>query len=149
MPTVEENIHIAKPAQEVFDYLADPESPAKWDSSVLEYEQLGDGPLGVGTRTRGRSKVLGRKFDWTAEVVEFEPPRRIVSRSVESPFDFTLTLTLQPEGDGTRFTWRVDSASGLGGIFGKITDPLVQKAHARAMRANLETLVDILTEHAK
>jgi hypothetical protein len=35
----------------------------------------------------------------------------------------------------------------LGGIFGKIADPLVQKAQSRTTKANMETLVEILTEH--
>jgi carbon monoxide dehydrogenase subunit G len=60
---------------------------------------------------------------------------------------FTVTVMTEPEGDGTRFTNRIDADSGLGGIFGKIADPLVQKAQSRTTKANMETLVEILTEH--
>lgn len=148
MPTVEESIYIPKPPQEVFNYVSSPEAPTQWDSSLIEYHQ-DDGPVHVGTISTGKSKVLGRKFEWKSEVIEFEAPRRIATRSIEGAMDFKLTLTFQAEGEGTRFTTRIDAGSGLGGIFGKITDPLVQKAHARATRANLETLVEILTEHAK
>jgi hypothetical protein len=32
-------------------------------------------------------------------------------------------------------------------VFGKLADPFVQKAHTRTVRANLETLADLLAEH--
>jgi carbon monoxide dehydrogenase subunit G len=120
-----------------------------WDSSIVHTERLDTGPLGVGSRTKGTSKVLGRRFDWTTEVVDFEPPRRSRLQSVEGDLKFTVTTTAEPEGSGTRLTQRIDADSGLGGIFGKIADPLVQKAHARTTKANLETLSEILTEHER
>jgi plasmid stabilization system protein ParE len=61
--------------------------------------------------------------------------------------NFTITNALEPEGDGTRRTFRIDADSGLGGIFGKLADPLVEKAQARTVRANLETLAELLAEH--
>jgi carbon monoxide dehydrogenase subunit G len=66
---------------------------------------------------------------------------------VEGNLHFTVTNTLEPEGDGTRVTWRVDATPGLGGVFGRLADPLVEKAHARTVRGNLETLTEVLTEH--
>ncbi|HEY9356024.1 MAG TPA: hypothetical protein VIQ52_06950, partial [Arthrobacter sp.] len=72
---------------------------------------------------------------------------RIVSRSVDGPLEFTITTTLVPEDDGTRLNYRIDAASGLGGIFGKLADRLVEKAQARTVRANLETLAELLAEH--
>lgn len=90
---------------------------------------------------------MGRRFDWTVEVVEFDPPRRMVSRSVEGKLNFTVRFTLEPAGGGTRVTQRIDADSGLGGIFGKIADPLVERAQGRTVRANLETLAEWLVEH--
>ena len=76
MPVVEESVVIARPPQEVFDFVSKFQNVAVFDSSVTSSEQVGDGPLGVGTRGRGTSKVMGRQFDWTVEVTEFDPPRR-------------------------------------------------------------------------
>ena len=58
---------------------------------------------------------------------------------------FTVSNTLEPEGDGTRFTYRVEAESGLGGVFGRLADPLVEKAQRRTVRANLDTLAELLT----
>ena len=147
MPTVEENIDIAIPPQLVFNFLSKSENITVWDSSVVHAEAIGDEPVGLGTRAKGTSKIVGKKFDWTTEVGEFQPPSRLVSRSVDGTLEFTVTSTLEPEGDGTRLTYRIDAASGLGGVFGKLADRFVEKAQARTVRANLETLAEMLAEH--
>ena len=93
---------------------------------------------------RLRSAILGRRFEWTTELTEFDRPRRSSSRSVEGKLQFTVTILLEPADGGTRFTYRVDAASGLGGVFGRLADPFVERAQARTVRANLETLAELL-----
>jgi len=147
MPVVEETVYIARPPQEVFNFLSKSENISVWDSSVVHAEPIGTEPVGLGTRAKGTSKIVGRKFDWTTEVTEFQPPSRFVSKSVEGKLDFTVSNGLAPEGDGTRLNYRIDAASGLGGVFGKLADRFVEKAQARTVRANLETLAELLAEH--
>lgn len=103
--------------------------------------------MGMGVRSSGTSKIMGRSFDWTTEVTEFEAPRRVVNRSVEGKLSFTITNSFEAVEGGTRFTYRIDAASGLGGVFGRLADPFVQRAQARSVRANLESLAELLTEH--
>lgn len=146
MPVVEESVVIARPPEEVFDYLAKADNLPVWDSSIVQAEQVGAGPVGVGTRWRGASKILGRRFEWTTELTEFDRPRRSSSRSVEGKLQFTVTIRLEPADGGTRFTYRVDAASGLGGVFGRLADPFVERAQARTVRANLETLAELLAK---
>lgn len=148
MPVVEESVFIAKPPQEVYDFLTKAENLPVWDSSILEAEQVEPGPVVAGTRFRGTSKILGRRFEWTTEVTEAEPPSTLKSRSVDGAMTFEVTNTVQPEGDGSRVTYKVDAASGLGGVFGRLADPLVEKAHGRTVRANLGTLAELLEQPA-
>ncbi|MCU1434820.1 MAG: hypothetical protein JWR71_1545 [Pseudarthrobacter sp.] len=148
MAVIEESVLISRPPQEVFDFLTKTSNIPVWDSSVIQAEQLGDGPVHVGTRFKGTSKIMGRRFDWVTENIQFEPPSKTVIRSVEGPMTFTISYSLEPQGaDGTRLTYSIDAASGLGGVFGKLADSFVQKAHSRTVRANLETLADLLAEH--
>ena len=147
MPVVEESVFIARPPQAVFDFVTDPAKIPVWDSSVVAAEQLGTGPVGLGTRTRGTSKIIGRHFDWITEQAVFEPPTRSVSKSVEGLFTFTVTTTLEPAEGGTRLTYRIDADAGLGGVFGRLTDPFIEKAQSRTVRANLDTLAQLLAEH--
>jgi uncharacterized membrane protein len=149
MPVVEESVVIARPPEAVFDYLAQADNLPEWDSSIVHADQVGAGPVGVGTRWRGISKILGRRFEWTTEITEFDRPRRSSSRSVEGKLQFTVTIMLEPADGGTRFTYRVDAASGLGGVFGRLADPIVERAQARTVRANLETLAELLAKNSE
>lgn len=149
MATVEESVLIPRSPQEVFDYVTQPEHLPDWDNSVLEAAPESTQRTGVGARVRGASKILGRRFPWVTEFTEYDPPMRVAYRSVEGPLRFTITERFEPEDGGraTRFTWRVEADPGLGGVFGKLADPLVERAQGRTVRNNLETLAEILTEH--
>jgi uncharacterized protein YndB with AHSA1/START domain len=145
VPTVEETVFISRTPEEVFDYVSTAQNLPVWDSSILEAEQIDSGQVRVGTRWRGVSKILGRRFEWTTEMVELDPPTTTVSRAVEGKLNFTVTNTYQPEAGGTRFTYKVEAESGLGNIFGRLADPMVEKAQRRTVRANLDTLAELLT----
>ncbi len=144
MPVLEQSVLIARPASEVWDFLADPANWPSWESSMLEMEQVTDGPLRLGTRWRGATRVLGKRIDWVAEFTEFDPPKATVSKSVESTIDFTTTMRLEEVDGGTRFTYRTDTEAGLGGVFGKLADLFVTKAAERSQRASLDNLADLL-----
>jgi uncharacterized membrane protein len=148
MPVVEDSTYIARAPEEVFDYLSRPENLPLWDSSILQVEQIDPGPLARGTRWRGVTKIMGRRFDWTTEVTDVQPPSRMDSRSIEGKLTFEVVYALEPEGAGTRLSYRVEAASGLGGAFGRFADPLVQSAQARSVRANLERLSGLLGSSA-
>ena len=146
MPVVEETIVIARPAVEVFAYLVSAQLLPTWDSSMIECEQLGPDPVGVGTRYRGATKVMGRRFDWITEVTDFETDVVTASRSVEGTLTFAVSSRLTVVSGGTSLTYRIEAASGLGGSFGRFMDPIVQKAQAAVVRANLSTLANLLQE---
>jgi uncharacterized membrane protein len=146
MPVVEEDVFIARPPHEVFEHLITAENLPVWDSSIMEAEQVDEGPTQVGTRYRGVSKILGRRFEWTTKVTEFEPPTLTTYQSVQGKLNFTVTHRLQPENAGTRFTYKIEADAGLGGLFGRIADPIVERAQRRTVRGSLETLAELLTQ---
>ena len=111
---------------------------------ILEAAQLDEGPVRVGTRVRGVSKILGRRFEWTTEVTEFQPSTLSSSHAVEGKLRFTVTYAVSRENGGTRYNNRVEAETGLGGIFGRLADPIVEKAQRRTVRANLDTLAELL-----
>ncbi len=148
MPVVEHDVALAAPPEVVFDHLSDPANLRRWDTSVVAAEQLEPGPLAVGTHWRGTTRVLGRRFDWTAETTELTRPWRMTSRSVAGPLGFTLSYDLRPAAGGTRLRYRMETGSGLGGLFGRLADPVVQRAQSRIVRANLERLAEQLAAEA-
>ncbi|GAA3881567.1 hypothetical protein GCM10022381_24780 [Leifsonia kafniensis] len=147
MPVIEESVFIACPPQEVFDFVVKPENLPIWDSSIITAAQVGEEPIGVGTRADGTSKIMGRHFDWTVIVKDYDPPLRYSSHSVGGSMEFTVTNVLEPAEGGTTLTYRIDAATGLGGVFGRLADPFVARAQGRTVRANLETLAELLADH--
>jgi hypothetical protein len=144
MPVVEESILINREPKEVFDFVSDHENIEVIDSSQSEVEKLTDGPVAVGTQLKGLARVLGRKIPWTAECVTLDPPSTMRMESIEAPLAFAIEYGFEPAEGGTRMTIRNESESGLGGVFGKIGDGLATRAYAKQLRANLETLKELM-----
>lgn len=148
MPVIDQSAVIARPAAEVFDFLARAENLPRWDSSILECVQLDAEPVTVGTRYRGASKILGQRIEWTTEVTDFVPGRRSESKSVDGQLRFTVSFDLSAVAEGTRLRYRLVADSGLGGAFGRAMEPIIEKAQAKVVKANLATLVRLLEQQA-
>ena len=148
MPVIEETVIITRPVREVFDFLMLAENQPRWDSSMLECAQIGDGTVTVGTRYRGASKILGRRIEWVTEVVELVPGVRAVSRSVAGPLSFTVSYEVSASPAGTALRYRLAADSGLDGAFGRAMEPIVQRAQTKVVRANLGTLASLLEQNA-
>lgn len=146
MPQTVEGIHVPRPQPQVFDFLSRFENLPVWDAFVMESVQVGDGPVGVGTRGRGQSRFRGQHFEWTLEWAEFDPPRRLMFRQVEGGRDLRVAFTLEPVEGGTRVTQRNEVTTGLG-LAGKLPGPVLEAIMRRSARANLRRLAAHLTTH--
>lgn len=98
------SIHIDRPAEEVFAFVADAENNPRWRSYVVETSWLDDGPMRVGRRGRQVSKVLGRPMAVVAEVAEWDPPRHVAWRAVAGFASVRTDCTVEPEAGGSRLT---------------------------------------------
>jgi uncharacterized protein YndB with AHSA1/START domain len=67
-------VEIDRPAQEVFDYLADGEKMPRWMKEFTAVEKVGDQPIGQGTEFRYHDK---RGTDSTYTLSEYQPPARL------------------------------------------------------------------------
>jgi uncharacterized membrane protein len=148
MPVIDETVVIARPTDEVFDFLMVAENLPRWDSSMLECVQVGSAAVTVGTHYRGASKVLGRRIEWTTEVTQFVPGVCAASRSVEGPLTFTVSYELSASPRGTTLRYRLAAESGLGGAFGRAMEPIVERAQTKVVRANLGKLAILLEQRA-
>lgn len=144
MSTAEASVVVPRPISVVWDYCADADNLAIFAPGTVEARQLTEGSVDKGTMWAGHTRFLGPTMTWTGEFVEVELNRRLVFASMEAPFVFTTTSKFEEVEGGTRFTYRMDTEPGLGGIFGKLAEPVVVKAYTRALRTSLENLVDVL-----
>jgi ligand-binding SRPBCC domain-containing protein len=144
MPTVEDSVTIDRSPEDIWAFLTTTDNVLVYESQVTHIEQLTPGEIGVGTQWQGATKVLGRNLTWTTECVKFEPVTSFGQKTVEAKLPFQILWSLSPSGDGTKLTYRIDADSGLGGVFGKLGDPIVVKAQARTVKTNLENLKGLL-----
>jgi uncharacterized protein YndB with AHSA1/START domain len=141
MLKVEVSVVINRPVEEIFEFLANPENDPKWQSGVLEAEQTSKGPRGVGTTDREARKFMGRQFDQTFVVTEYEPNRMIKKKTTSGPMAIDTSYAFESVEGGTKVT--LVGGGDVGGFF-KLADPLISRMAKRQIEADLANLKDML-----
>jgi uncharacterized protein YndB with AHSA1/START domain len=138
-----ETFTVARPPEDVFDYVTDPSNLAAWQTVNRGVEQLTDGPPGLGSRFRERTKPpAGREFVQITEFVAFDRPRLLKVHVIEGPVPVDGTWAFAPEGPGTRVNFTAEGE--LHGVL-KLVEPITTRLMARQfagyhrnLRRNLE-----------
>ena len=107
---IRKELEIARPLEDVFDYVADPRNETRWHPGVRSIEKTSAGPIGVGTVFRGEYKGSG-VMDFS--LVEYDRPRHVRFKggnrkvSIDATIDFhehdghthgAFDLELRPRG---------------------------------------------------
>jgi carbon monoxide dehydrogenase subunit G len=132
---------INRRAQDVAAFAMEAENDTRWIGGISEAHRVTSGPTALGTRVQRRASFLGKRIDYLMEVVELEPGRRIVMRSIKSPFPMKVTYAFEPEGSKTTASVRVE---GDPGGFYKLTSGLMAPAVRRNLNGDLRRLKEIL-----
>ena len=132
------SIEIERPIADVFAYWADLENGSEWASAVIERTKITDGPVGVGTRYRAVEQLPGRKVQFTVEITEFEPNRRMAAIWEDLPVEAGWVATFKESNGGTRLTMTAQ-INPSGGLM-KALIPLMSGWAKRANQKDLETL---------
>lgn len=125
----EATIHVDRPPEEVFDFVANAANNPRWRSSVVRTEWLDDGPMRVGRRGRQSARLFGREWTVEAEVVEWDPPRGAAWRAIQGPVSVRSWIRVEPDGTGSRVSGGAD-----GGFTGPIGGLLTRLAVPRMIR---------------
>jgi uncharacterized protein YndB with AHSA1/START domain len=79
-------VTIARPVEDVFGVLSDVKNVPIWSSTTIDETLLTPGPLRKGSRRRAVIKgFAGRTMQNGAEMIEFEPNRRMVVEVLDAP----------------------------------------------------------------
>lgn len=106
---VERTFTVARPVENVFDYLSDFTTTNEWDPGTIETTRTaGDG--GVGTTYANTSEFNGRRTDLVYETLERERPHRVQFRGRNKTATTLDTMSFAPAADGsaTEITYRAD-----------------------------------------
>lgn len=143
MIRVETSVHVNRPAEEVFGFIANFENNPRWQSGQVEARFTSDGPLRVGSTYDQVAKFLGRRIISTFEVVEYEPGRMIKASSTAGSFPITFTRMVEAAGDGAHVSAVIEGdASG----FFKLAEPLLARMVQRSVEADYRNLKRLLEE---
>jgi carbon monoxide dehydrogenase subunit G len=139
MARTEHTVVVERPPDEVFAFLTDLASVPEWQSGAVEVRQLEpEAAVAVGTTYVEVLKFLGRQFEATIEVTEYEPGRRFSIKTLSGPIPFQVQHTLEPSnGGGTKL--RVTLEGEPGRLF-KIAEPLVMRNAQRQVANDFATL---------
>ena len=132
MATITGEIHIERPVDVVFDFVADERNEPKYNPRISRAEKLTDGPIGPGSRFLATVTSGGRPIDMQIEFTAYERPTRLVSHASMASAEARGMLTFEPEPAGTRmcWTWEVEPKGPV-----RLLAPLVARVGAHQEQA--------------
>jgi uncharacterized protein YndB with AHSA1/START domain len=139
MPEASNTVQIARPAADVFAFLADGTTNTQWRAGVTDIS-LKSGSGDGAVYEQGVKGPFGRRVPADYEITAYEPDRHIGFRAIAGPVRPEGSYELEPSDGGTRLTFTLScSPSG----FAKVMTPMVAKT-MRAEVAQLDRLRTIL-----
>jgi uncharacterized membrane protein len=135
-------IVIDRPRDRVAIYAGNPSNAPEWYANIKSVEWKTPWPLALGSRLAFVARFLGKRLEYTYEIVELVPGARLVMRTADGPFPMETTYTWQAEGENkTRMTLR---NRGEPSGFSKLVGPVMASAMRRANRKDLARLKALL-----
>ncbi len=142
---VSTEIVIERPPGIVSSYACDPANAPEWYGNIKSTEWKSAPVVHVGARVGFVAEFLGKRLEYTYEIVEFEPGERLVMRAAEGPFPMETIYTFEETRDGyTQMTLRNHGEpSGVS----KLMAPMISTAMKAANSKDLAKLKAILEGH--
>lgn len=129
---------IDRPRSEVASYAADPTNAPKWYANIDTVTWKTPPPLRVGSMMTFVARFLGRRLEYTYEIVDLVPGERLVMRTAQGPFAMETTYTWRDASPGsTHMTLR---NRGEPSGFASIAAPMMSSAMRRANLKDLASL---------
>ena len=125
MLLAQSEILISASPDEVWALISDLERGPQWSVVTLQCEITSEGPPGVGCTYRSTSKFVASKITTEHEVVEWVPPRKIVTKVIKGA-ESTFTQTCERREAGTVLTMTNEFAPPAG-LPGFLADKLTQQ----------------------
>jgi len=140
MATIERSFSVKSPPERVFAFLEDHANDPQWLPNLVDSRNF----TGEGTdyQWEWTFKMAGISFNGTGRILEHDPPRRHV---VETRGGVTSTWawTLEPEGEGTRVSLRMEYTVPVTAV-GKIAEKLLLKQNEKSADEGIVNLQRIL-----
>ena len=139
---VSTTIDIGRQRDEVAAFAADPDNAPRWYANIKSVTWKSPRPLAVGSQFEFVAEFLGRRLQYTYEVIEHVPGERFVMATAEGPFPMQTTYAWRDApGGGTTMELRNE---GEPSGFKSVATPVMKLAMRRENRKDLRRLKDLL-----
>ena len=135
-------IVIDRPVAVVAAYATDPSTAPEWYANIDSVDWQTAPPAQVGSRMTFVARFLGRRLEYTYEIVDLVPGERLVMRTAEGPFPMETTYTWTAVGDSSTRMMLRNRGEPAG--FSRVAAPLMVPAMRRAIRKDLRSIKAIL-----
>ena len=135
-------IVIERPLVDVALYASNPDHVSEWYVNISSVEWLTPRPAVLGSQMKFVARFLGRRLEYTYEVVELIPHEKMVMRTAEGPFPMQTTYMWEAINENqTRM--RLNN-SGLPTGFASLAAPLLGRMIRQANVKDLALLKQVL-----
>lgn len=136
----EVTLHLKRPVEQVFAFLADYQNLRTWQSDLIENEKLTEGPWRIGTRFREVRRTGPSHSEIHGEITDFVPNKGFSTKTSTKP-QVTVSYSLERENDGTRLNYKfVMLTSGMM----RLLEPLMAVAIKKDTELDFQKLKHIL-----
>ena len=131
MIKLEDNVIIHQSPDKVFAFTTDIKNNPKWQSDILEIEQITDGTFGRGSTYRCVNIFMGQRFESEATVSEYIPAQKCSYQIKAGSINGENNYIYEPVNGSTKFTTRVRLSLGFlalaGGLFKRTAKEQIKK----------------------
>jgi uncharacterized membrane protein len=135
-------IVIDRPRDIVAAYAADPSNAPEWYDNIDSVEWQNAPTVAVGSKAAFVARFLGRRIEYTYELVDIVPGERLVMRTSQGPFPMETTYTFSDSGSGATHVTLRNQGDPQG--FSKLVAAIMRPAMRRANRKDLAKLKSIV-----
>jgi hypothetical protein len=134
---------IARPRKEVAGFAGDPTNAPRWYANIKSVAWVTPPPMALGSRMTFVAQFLGKRLEYTYEIVDLVPGSRLVMRTAQGPFPMETTYTWESRPEGTHMTLR---NRGEPSGFSRLVAPMMTLAMRRATTQDLARLKAVLED---
>ena len=140
MPSFSHSVELAQPPDAVFPWLLDQDKVPRWTSDLVRYEA--DATLQAGAHVTQVLKLGSSELPLNLELIRYEPPRAVETRTETNGVKLTIAYALEPAGAGTRLTQSLEAKAGS--LTARMLIPVVQGRLEKKIVEDLEKLREVL-----
>jgi uncharacterized membrane protein len=139
---VQTEIVIDRPVDAVSAYVTEPSNAPTWYVNIDSVEWKTPPPVAVGSKMTFVARFLGRRLEYTYEIVELAQGQRLVMRTAQGPFPMETTYTWATAGPASTLMTLRNRGEPAG--FSRAMAALMAPAMRRANRKDLAKFKAIL-----